>query len=65
MTVDKIKHHVDKHIIDTINECVNLRETEILKKWLADCKKEIEFRQSQKIDTYPLFYELAYLEMVQ
>ena len=63
-TVDKIKHHVDAQIIDTINECVKLQEIETLKKWLKDCIKEIEFRQSEKIDTYPLFYEKAYLEMV-
>jgi len=64
MTIDKIKHYVPEQIIATINECVKLQEVEVLKKWLTDCTQEIEFRQSQKIDTFPLYYEKTYLEMV-
>ena len=63
-TLDKIKQNVPSQIINTINECVNLQEKEILENWLKDCKQEITRRQEAKENTYPLFYEKAYLEMM-
>ena len=63
-TVDKIKYHVMPEIIKAIDNCVNLQKTEILKKWLTDCIAEIERRQKQKENTFPLVYGKAYLEMV-
>ena len=64
LTIDKIKHNVPAQIINTINELVKMQEKEILKKWLQDCKKEIKRRELLKENTYPLYYEKAYLEIV-
>lgn len=64
MTIDKIKFYVNGQVINTINECVKLQEKDILVKWLADCMQEIARRESAKESTFPLYYEKAYLEMV-
>jgi len=63
-TIDKIKYHVHEQIIKTIDLCVKLQEVDTLEKWLKDCNYEIKRRESEKENTYPLFYEKAYLEMV-
>ena len=64
MTIDKIKHHVNPSVIEVINECVQLGEIDALRNWLEDCKAEINRRETQKENTYPLYFEKAYLEMV-
>lgn len=64
LTVDKIKNYVPEQIINTINECVNLQDIDTLRKWLIDCKQEIQRREANKEDISFLFYEKAYLEMV-
>jgi len=64
MTIDKMAHHLNKHIIETINLCVKLQEKSTLEKWLKGCTDEINRRESAKENTYPLYYEKAYLEMV-
>jgi hypothetical protein len=64
LTIDKIKNNVDKQVINTINLCAKLQEIDTLNKWLSDCKQEIQFRESIKINTYSLHCEMAYLEMV-
>jgi hypothetical protein len=63
-SIDKIKYHVPTQVINTINELVKLYQVEVLKKWRADCNHEISRRQEAGEDTYPLFYEKEYLEMV-
>ena len=63
-SIDKIKYHVPAQVINTINELVKLYQVEVLKKWHADCIGEIERRESENINTYPLYYEKEYLQLV-
>lgn len=64
LSIEKIEANLDPHIINTINECVRDQDVETLERWLTDCKKEIEFRQSQKMNTYSLHCEKYYLQTV-
>jgi hypothetical protein len=61
-TIDKIKYHVPSQVISTIDQAVKNGRIEILQKWLESCKQEIELRKTLNKNTYPLFYEKAYLE---
>jgi len=64
MTLDKIKLYVHEHVIGTIDNCVEFKDIETLERWLVDCKREIQRREEAKENTFPLYYEKAYLEMV-
>jgi len=60
ISYEKIIKYVPVQIINTINECVKLQEVKILENWLKDCKTEIQRREQEKENTFPLFYEKAY-----
>ncbi|HBY20605.1 MAG TPA: hypothetical protein DEG71_06300 [Clostridiales bacterium] len=62
--LDKIKNNVPNEILDTINLLAKEEDRTTLEKWLSDCKKEIIFRDNQKINTYSLNLEKQYLEYI-
>ena len=64
VNIDKIKKHVDSDILDIINLLNLENDRETLEIWLKDCKKEIIFRNEQKMNTYSLNLEKQYLECI-
>jgi len=62
VTIDKIKHHLENNIINTIDLLINTNKIDILKKWRKDLLIEIKRRCDENIDIYPLQYELKYLD---
>lgn len=54
-----------KFIYETVLETINLLASEgnyvQLKKWLFECNKEIELRESQTTNIFPLQHERDYL----
>jgi len=64
VNIDKIKKHVDSNILDTINLLNLENDRETLEIWLEDCKKEIMFRDGQKMNTYSLNLKKQYLECI-
>lgn len=64
LSYDKIINTVSPEIISTINLLVKEGNTERLKNWLAECEKEIIFRDNEKINTYDLYCEKYYLQTV-
>lgn len=63
-TIDKIQYHVDPKVFDTICKLRDMGDVERLRIWLKECNEEIERREQMKENTYPLFYEKAFLEHV-
>ena len=64
ITLDKIKNTVQTEVLEAINTCARLGKTVTLRIWLANCKEEIARKQSQGEDTYSLFCEKEYLELL-
>ena len=62
INMDKILKYVAPQIINTINLLVKENNRPQLEKWLADCKKEIEFRGPH--NCYELQLEKTYLETI-
>ena len=64
ISYEKIINNAPEKIIEFINLCVSLNEIEALKKWLKECNVEIQRREEAKENTFPLYYEKAYLELI-
>ena len=64
INLDKIKNGISEQIINTIDLAANKGDTALLEVWIQDCKSEIEIYEEQKLNSYKLKLELAYLEMV-
>ena len=63
-TIDKIQYHVNPQVFETICKLRDMGDVVRLKLWLKDCNDEITRRKEAKENTYPLFYEKAFLEHV-
>jgi hypothetical protein len=63
-TIDKIQYHVDPQVFVSICQLRDMGDVVRLKLWLKDCNDEITRRKEAKENTYPLFYEKAFLEHV-
>ncbi len=63
-TIDKIQYHVHPRVFETICQLRDMGDVNRLKNWLKECDEEIARRQEAKENTYPLFYEKAFLEHV-
>ena len=61
---DKIVAAIQPVIIETIQTLVNQGNIARLKQWLVECDEEIRLREMQKENTYSLYCERYYLQMV-
>lgn len=55
---------IDETVFNTMNQLAIEGDEKNLNQWLIDCNKEIERRESQKENIYPLQYEKEYLEIL-